>query len=147
MSRLDIQSDSGHNLTRFVEAQETTFETALSEIRAGRKQSHWMWFIFPQIAGLGFSAMSQKYAISSLAEAKAYLEHPILGARLRELMQTALDVNGRTANQIFGSPDDMKLRSSATLFAHVSPKGSVFEQVLDKYFAGKPDDATMKLLH
>jgi uncharacterized protein (DUF1810 family) len=138
--------DDPHNLVRFVEAQKDVYDEALAEIRAGEKQSHWMWFIFPQIAGLGFSAMSVRYAIQNLAEAKAYLEHPILGPRLRECFAAVLWVEGRSAHEIFGSPDDMKLHSSATLFAHVSPKGSVFEHVLEKYFGGKTDDATMKLI-
>jgi uncharacterized protein (DUF1810 family) len=135
-----------HNLSRFVQAQADVYEDALSEIQSGRKQSHWMWYIFPQFAGLGFSATSQRYAIKSPAEAEAYLSHPTLGPRLRECAEAALRVQGRTALAIFGSPDDMKLRSCATLFARVSPHGSVFEQLLDKYFEGEPDSKTLQLL-
>jgi uncharacterized protein (DUF1810 family) len=134
------------DLQRFVAAQEHTYATALEEIRSGRKQSHWMWFVFPQIAGLGFSAMSQRYAITSTEEARAYLEDPVLGPRLREVAQATLDVPGRTALEIFGSPDDMKLRSSATLFAQVSETDSVFHRLLDKYFNGEPDARTLQLL-
>ena len=135
-----------HNLARFVEAQEGVYERALSEIRAGQKHSHWMWFIFPQYDGLGFSEISKRYAIKSLAEAEAYLRHPVLGPRLLECAEAALSVEGRSANEIFGSPDDLKLRSCATLFARVSPPGSVFERVLDRYFDGEPDEKTLQLL-
>ena len=134
------------HLSRFVQAQEGIYERALAEIRGGRKRSHWMWFVFPQYAGLGFSAMSQEYAIKSVAEASAYLNHPVLGPRLVECAQEVLGVEGRTASQIFGSPDDMKLRSSATLFAHVTGAGNVFEQLLQKYFDSQPDPKTMQLL-
>jgi len=134
------------DLNRFLEAQERDFEVALSEIKAGQKRSHWMWYVFPQIDGLGFSAMSRRYAIKSLAEAEAYLAHPILGPRLKEIVETALQIEGRTANQIFGSPDDMKLLSSATLFAAASPPGSVFERLIAKYFDGKRDEKTLRLL-
>lgn len=133
------------DLARFVLAQERDFDTALSEIRAGRKQSHWMWYVFPQFDGLGSSSTSRHYAIKSVQEAEAYLRHPVLGPRLRESAQAVLDLQGRTAAQIFGSPDDLKLRSSATLFAHVSPPASVFHQVLDRYFSGEPDPATLRL--
>jgi uncharacterized protein (DUF1810 family) len=134
-----------YNLNRFVEAQEGVYERALSEIRSGRKRSHWMWFIFPQYAGLGFSEISKRYAIKSLAEAEAYLNHPVLGARLLECAEAALAVEQRSAVDIFGFPDDMKLRSCATLFARVSPSGSIFVQVLDKYFEGEPDERTLQL--
>jgi len=134
------------DLNRFLEAQERDFEVALSEIKAGQKRSHWMWYVFPQIDGLGFSAMSRRYAIKSLAEAEAYLAHPILGPRLKEIVEAALQIEGRTANQIFGSPDDMKLLSSATLFAAASPPGSVFERLIAKYFDGKRDEKTLRLL-
>jgi uncharacterized protein (DUF1810 family) len=133
------------DLDRFVRAQEHDFERALSELRAGRKQSHWMWFIFPQLDGLGMSAMSKRYAIGSLTEAAAYLSHPVLGPRLVACGEAALGAAG-SARDVFGSPDDMKLRSSATLFAQVSPPGSVFERLLEKYFAGQPDAATLRLL-
>lgn len=135
-----------HDLHRFVQAQAGVYEQALAEIRRGRKQSHWIWFVFPQYAGLGFSSTSQFYAIKTLAEAAAYLSHPLLGPRLRDCAAVALGVQGRSAHEVFGSPDDMKLRSSATLFAHVSPAGSVFHQLLDKYFQGEPDGATLRLL-
>jgi uncharacterized protein (DUF1810 family) len=135
-----------HDLRRFVQAQEGVHEQALAEIKSGRKRSHWMWYIFPQIDGLGFSATSRLYAIKSLAEAKAYLEHPVLGPRLVECAEAALAVEGRTAHEIFGSPDDMKLRSCATLFAHVSPQGSVFHRVLVGYFRGLTDEQTLRLL-
>ena len=135
-----------HNLRRFLQAQEGVYEQALAEIRSGTKESHWMWFIFPQFDGLGFSPTSRRYSIKSLAEAKAYLAHPILGRRLTECAEATLNVQGRTAFQIFGSPDDMKLRSSASLFAHVSPAGSAFLQLLDKYSQGVPDDKTLRLI-
>jgi uncharacterized protein (DUF1810 family) len=135
-----------YDLSRFVQAQEDDYEQALSEIGSGRKQSHWMWYVFPQFEGLGFSSMSQRYAIKSIAEATAYLAHPILGPRLVACAEAALRIEGRTAREIFGSPDDMKLRSCATLFAHVSPPGPVFHQLLDKYFQGNRDDKTLELL-
>ena len=134
------------HLSRFVQAQEGIYDRALAEIRGGRKRSHWMWFVFPQYAGLGFSSMSQEYAIKSIKEARAYLNHPVLGPRLVECAQGVLGVEGRTASQIFGSPDDMKLRSSATLFAHVSDAGNLFEEVLQRYFDSQPDARTMQLL-
>ena len=136
----------GFDLDRFVKAQEGVYEEALAEIRGGRKQSHWMWFIFPQIAGLGFSATSQHFAIKSRAEAEAYLADPILGQRLEESVQAVLDVDGRSAVDIFGTVDAMKLLSSATLFAAVSPGGSVFHQVIDRYFGGRADERTKQLL-
>lgn len=135
-----------HDLNRFVRAQEDDYEQALSEIKNGRKRSHWMWYIFPQFAGLGFSATSKRYSIKSIAEAQAYLSHPALGPRLMECAAAALGVQGRTAHDIFGSPDDMKLRSCATLFACVSPAGSVFDQILNKYFQGDRDRQTLDLL-
>ena len=135
-----------YSLDRFIEAQEDAYERALSEIRSGRKRSHWMWYIFPQYDGLGSSATSKRYAIRSLAEAEAYLRHLVLGQRLLECAEAALAVEGRSASEVFGSPDDMKLRSCATLFAYVSPSGSVFERLLDKYFLGERDDKTVHLL-
>jgi uncharacterized protein (DUF1810 family) len=140
------QSDDPHDLDRFVEAQEGVYEQALGEIRAGRKRSHWMWYIFPQFAGLGVSPISIRYAIQSVAEAEDYLRHAVLGPRLKECVEAALDVQGRSAHDIFGSPDDMKLRSCATLFASVLPAGSIFHRLLDKYFEGKPDEATLRLI-
>lgn len=135
-----------HQLSRFVQAQEADYEKALSEIRSGRKRSHWMWYIFPQFDGLGFSSTSKRYSIKSIAEAKAYLAHPVLGPRLIVCAEAVLNVEGRSAHAIFDSPDDMKLRSCATLFASVSPKGSVFERLLDKYFPNGRDSETLRLL-
>jgi uncharacterized protein (DUF1810 family) len=137
--------DVSYDLERFVRAQERTCQTALAEIRSGRKRSHWMWYVFPQIAGLGFSDTSRRYAIRSTAEARAYLAHPLLGPRLIECFEAALSVDGRTAHAIFGSPDDLKFRSCATLFACVAPPGSVFHRVLDKYFDGEDDARTLEL--
>jgi uncharacterized protein (DUF1810 family) len=134
-----------HNLQRFIDAQERDYRSALAEIAAGRKRSHWMWYIFPQYDGLGFSSTSKHYAIKSPAEAAAYLEHPILGPRLRECVDALLAVTDRFAHEIFGPPDDMKLKSSMTLFAHVSLEGSMFEQVLDGYFGGQRDGKTIEL--
>jgi uncharacterized protein (DUF1810 family) len=135
-----------HDLSRFVQAQEYSYDQALAEIRSGRKQSHWMWYVFPQLAGLGFSPTSMRYSIKSLAQAEAYLSHPILGPRLVECCEALLPIEGRSALDVFGSPDDMKLRSCATLFALVSPAGSVFHRVLDKYFQGHRDVQTLRLL-
>ena len=135
-----------YDLNRFVDAQKGDYEQALREIRTGRKRSHWMWYIFPQFAGLGFSSTSQHYAIKSIDEAKAYLAHPILGPRLIECAEAAIGIAGRSANDIFGSPDDMKLRSCATLFAAVSPPGSIFERILDKYYGGAGDTRTIGLM-
>jgi uncharacterized protein (DUF1810 family) len=140
--------DSGDpfDLIRFVAAQQDDYERALAEIRAGRKRSHWMWYIFPQYDGLGFSATSRRYAIRSVAEAQAYLRHPVLGPRLVECAEAVVGVEGKSAHEIFGSPDDLKLRSCATLFARVSPPGSVFERLLWKYFPGGPDEETLRLI-
>lgn len=135
-----------HDLNRFVEAQEHTCDQALSEVRGGRKRSHWMWFVFPQYDGLGFSPTSRRYAIKSVAEAEAYLRHAVLGPRLRESFEAVLGLEGRSASEVFGSPDDMKLRSCATLFACLSPAGSVFERVLEKYYHGRRDEKTLRLL-
>lgn len=135
-----------HDLHRFVQAQEKYYQQALSEVRSGQKRSHWMWYIFPQYDGLGFSSYSKQYSIKSVAEAEAYLAHPILGPRLVECCEAAVGVAGRTATEVFGSPDDMKLRSCVTLFAAVSPAGSVFDNVLVKYFGGMRDDQTLLLM-
>lgn len=135
-----------YDLDRFVQAQQGDYDRALSEVRSGRKRSHWMWYIFPQFDGLGFSPTSKRYAIKSIAEAKAYLNHPLLGPRLIECVEAVLGVEGRSAHEIFGSPDDMKLKSCATLFAYVSPEGSVFDQLLDKFFQGDRDSKTLRLL-
>ena len=135
-----------HDLSRFVHAQEAKYAQALAEIRDGRKRSHWMWYIFPQFDGLGHSSMSKRYSIKSVAEAEAYLRHPALGPRLVECCEAVLKVEGRSAQEVFGSPDDLKLRSCATLFARVSPAGSVFDRLLQKYFDGRPDDQTLRLM-
>jgi uncharacterized protein (DUF1810 family) len=139
-------SGDPYDLGRFVQAQEDDYEHALSEIASGRKRTHWMWYIFPQIDGLALSATSRRYAIKSLDEARAYLDHPILGPRLLECAEAVVGLEGRTAREIFGSPDDLKLRSCATLFASVSPPGSVFDRLLTKYYQGRRDDKTLHLL-
>lgn len=135
-----------YGLQRFIRAQAEIHAQALAEIQAGAKESHWMWFIFPQIAGLGRSSTANFYSIQSLAEAKAYLDHPVLGPRLSECCDALLALSGISASQVFGFPDNLKLRSSMTLFAQVSPPGSVFSQVLDKYFDGEPDPKTVELI-
>jgi len=132
-------------LDRFVQAQNPVYRAVQEELTRGRKQSHWMWFIFPQVAGLGFSAMSQRYAIGSRAEAEAYLAHPVLGPRLIECTRLVLAVEGRTINAILGAPDDAKFRSSMTLFGAVSDE-LVFGQALARYFAGERDGATLEIL-
>jgi uncharacterized protein (DUF1810 family) len=134
------------DLKRFLQAQECVYTQALSEVRDGRKRSHWMWYIFPQYDGLGLSSTSTRYAIKSVAEAEAYLRHPILGPRLVECCEAAISVEGLSATEVFGSPDDMKLRSCATLFASVSSAGSVFERLLDRYFQGARDNTTLRLI-
>jgi len=135
-----------YNLLRFLDAQKSVYDRACSELRRGRKASHWMWFVFPQLKGLGFSETTQRFAISSLAEAEAYLAHPILGPRLIECTELVTAVDGRTVNEIFGYPDDLKFRSCITLFAQVTSENEVFMQALNKYFDGKFDPATLKLL-
>ena len=148
MTDANTPGDAGdpHTLSRFVEAQEEDYDQALAEIRSGRKQSHWMWYIFPQFDGLGFSSTSKRYSIKSIAEAKAYLRHPVLGPRLMECAEAVVRIEGRSALEIFGSPDDAKLRSCATLFAWVSPVGSVFDRLLGKYFHGERDGKTLRLV-
>jgi uncharacterized protein (DUF1810 family) len=133
-------------LQRFVEAQEPVFAEVLAELRAGRKTSHWMWFVFPQIEGLGHSSTARYYAIRSLDEAKAYLAHPVLGPRLRECTVLVNAVRSRTAGDIFGYPDDLKFRSSMTLFAHATPDNQEFLNALWRYFAGEFDQATLARL-
>jgi uncharacterized protein (DUF1810 family) len=137
--------DDPFGLHRFVAAQEPVIDNVRAELGRGRKTSHWMWFVFPQIAGLGASAMSQRYAISSLEEARAYLEHGVLGARLVECVALVLAVEGRTAHEIFGSPDDLKFHSSLTLFAQVSAD-DIFRRALERYFGGRLDRATLDRL-
>ncbi len=135
-----------YDLERFVRAQAPDYARALSELRSGRKRSHWMWYIFPQFRGLGSSAVSQRYAIGSVHEAQAFLRHPVLGPRLRECVAAILAIPDRSATEILGTPDDLKLRSSATLCAHVSPPRSEFETVLKRYWQGESDQATLRLL-
>ena len=133
-------------LERFVQAQAEVYPRALAELKLGRKRSHWMWFIFPQIDGLGHSSTAKFYAIKSQDEARAYLDHPVLGKRLRECAEALLKIEGKSAAEIFGYPDDLKLRSSMTLFASASAADSVFTRVLDQYFEGEPDQMTLELL-
>jgi uncharacterized protein (DUF1810 family) len=135
-----------YHLQRFLDAQERVYHTVLDELRAGRKSSHWIWFIFPQITGLGHSGMAQKFAITSLDEAKAYLQHPILGARLTECTQIVLDVKGRSAEEIFPYPDNLKFRSCLTLFMTATTDNTIFKDALLKYFGRKPDTLTLNLL-
>ena len=135
-----------HDLNRFLLAQQDDYERALAEVKNGRKRTHWMWYIFPQIDGLGFSSLSKRYSIKSLAEARAYLAHPVLGPRLLECAEAVVSIEGRSATEVFGSPDDVKLRSCATLFACVSPPGSVFDRLLGKYYRGLRDAKTLQLL-
>ena len=134
------------NLERFVEAQDDVYDDVLKELRSGQKQSHWMWFIFPQIAGLGYSSMARRYAISSLDEAQAYLSHAVLGTRLRECVEILNGVEGKNIHQIMGSPDDIKLRSCLTLFSKATPDNKVFLDALDKYYSGELDPETLKRL-
>jgi len=134
------------DLKRFLDAQTSDFERALAEIKSGRKQSHWMWYVFPQIAGLGFSPTSKLYAIKDRAEAELYLAHPVLGARLVRISEALMEIEGKTANQIFGSPDDAKLKSSVTLFGSLENAHPVFQRVLDKYFNGEKDTRTLDLI-
>ena len=135
-----------YNLYRFLIAQAHTYNTVLAELQAGRKSSHWIWFIFPQIAGLGHSSTTQQFAITSLDEAKAYLQHPVLGFRLRECTQLVLNVDGRSAEEIFGYPDYLKFRSCMTLFLTAATDNTLFKNALHKYFDGQPDQLTLDIL-
>jgi len=135
-----------NDLERFVGAQADVYDDALAELRAGSKRGHWMWFVFPQIAGLGRTATAQRFAIADLAEARAYLAHPVLGPRLVECAEALLKVTGRTATQILGTPDDLKLRSSMTLFARAADDPAVFRAVLDRYYGGEDDPLTLQRL-
>ena len=135
-----------YNLHRFLTAQAPVYNTVLAELRAGRKSSHWIWFIFPQIAGLGHSSMAQQFAIASLDEAKSYLQHPVLGQRLRECTQLVLNVEGRSADEIFPYPDNLKFRSCMTLFSTATTDNALFKKALFKYFDGKPDEQTLDIL-
>jgi uncharacterized protein (DUF1810 family) len=134
-----------YRLQRFVDAQDRdeTYETAVSELRTGRKMGHWMWFVFPQVEGLGYSQMSRKFAISSLAETQAYLQHPVLGPRLIKCTQILIGIKGKSATEIFGCTDARKLHSSMTLFMIAAPNEPVFREMLAKYFGGSPDQSTI----
>jgi uncharacterized protein (DUF1810 family) len=134
------------DLKRFVDAQDRVYDTVVDELRDGRKRSHWMWFVFPQLRGLGSSPTAERYGISSLDEARAYLRHEVLGPRLRECTRLVNQVRGRSAAEIFGSPDDLKLRSSMTLFARAADDNGDFLALLDKYYGGQQDQLTLKLL-
>lgn len=140
------RTDDPHDLNRFVQAQVDDYEQALSEIKSGQKRSHWMWYIFPQLDGLGTSWTAKRFAIKSLDEAKAYLNHPILGPRLLQCAEAVVRLEGRSATAIFGYPDDLKLRSCATLFACALPPGSVFDRLLAKYYPAGRDGKTLQLL-
>jgi uncharacterized protein (DUF1810 family) len=140
------ESSDPYDLRRFVDAQAGSYAQALSELRSGRKYSHWMWYVFPQYEGLGHSPMARRYSIKSVAEARAYLAHPILGARLVECAEAILAIEGRSAHEIFGSPDDAKLCSSATLFSRVAESRSPFHRVLEKFFDGVGDGRTLELI-
>jgi uncharacterized protein (DUF1810 family) len=135
-----------YNLQRFIEAQDQVYAAVLDELRTGEKRGHWMWYIFPQIKGLGHSAMAQKFAIPSQEEAKAYLEHPVLGSRLRECTRLVVNVEGRSAEQIFYYPDNLKFRSCMTLFMDITGNNHIFQDALLKYFEGKPDQLTLDIL-
>ncbi len=135
-----------HNLQRFITAQEADYPIALAEIKRGKKQSHWMWYIFPQIQGLGYSETSRFYAIKDIPEAEAYLKHPVLGKRLSEICETLLLLTTNNATAIFGNPDDLKLKSSMTLFALVNNAPPVFQKVLDKFFRGTKDPKTLHII-
>jgi uncharacterized protein (DUF1810 family) len=137
---------STYDLQRFVTAQEAIYTTVLHELRGGEKRSHWMWYIFPQIGGLGHSVMAKKYAITSHEEAKAYLQHPVLGSRLRECTGLVVNLTGRSAEEIFAYPDNLKFRSSMTLFSEAITEDSIFHKALLKYFEGMPDPLTLYLL-
>jgi uncharacterized protein (DUF1810 family) len=138
--------DDPFDLERFVQAQQAVYAAVCAELRVGAKRSHWMWFIFPQLRGLGSSPSAQHYGLASLAEARAYLDHPVLGARLRECTRRLLVLEGRSAAEIFGYPDDLKLRSCLTLFERASPQEQLFSEALRKYCRGKPDLRTLELL-
>jgi uncharacterized protein (DUF1810 family) len=137
---------SGADLDKFLEAQDRDYAGALAEIKNGRKYGHWIWYIFPQVVGLGMSSTSTFYGIQNLEQATRYLQHPVLGARLIEISNAMLALEGKTANQILGSPDDLKLRSSMTLFSLVEHADGVFQAVLNKYFNGQPDQKTLEIL-
>ena len=139
--------NDSQDLSRFLDAHRHSYASALQEIRSGRKRSHWMWYIFPQLRGLGRSSTAEYYGIQSLDEAAAFLAHPVLGANLREICSALLALESDNPTEIFGWPDDLKLRSSMTLFAAAAPEDAVFQQVLRKYYGGRPDELTLSLLH
>lgn len=141
------QVEDRFELNRFVTAQEDSYSAALSELKAGQKRSHWMWYVFPQIDGLGQTSMSKRYSIKSLDEAREYLQHPVLGARLKECVEAILGINNRSASEIFGFPDVLKLKSSMTLFEQAAENDSVFSSVLEKYYQGERDQRTLELLN
>jgi uncharacterized protein (DUF1810 family) len=143
---VDPTVNDPYNLQRFVDAQTPMFEQVRAELRQGRKETHWMWFIFPQIKGLGNSPTAIEFAISSREEADAYLKHPVLGLRLRECTRLVNQIEGRSVPQIFGYPDDLKFRSSMTLFANTTCENQIFKDALKKYFAGEPDQLTIERL-
>jgi uncharacterized protein (DUF1810 family) len=146
MSSNENVVDDPHNLGRFLRAQANSYETVISELGRGRKRSHWMWYIFPQYVGLGISPASQCYAIKSMTEVDAYVSHPVLGPRPIECFDAVMRIERRSAREIFGAPDDLKLKSSATLFAHASAPDSIFQRVLEKYFEGERDGRTLSLI-
>lgn len=141
-----MQSDDSFNLKRFLDAQDPVYERVLGELRSGRKTTHWMWFVFPQIEGLGSSPMAQRYAISGREEAAAYAAHPVLGARLRECTTAVNELEGRSAHDVFGSPDDLKFRSCMTLFSRCAAEPRPFRETLEKYFGGREDELTVRKL-
>ena len=142
----DMKPDDPYELNRFLRAQEGVYERALSELKNGQKRTHWMWFIFPQIDGLGYSPMAKRYSIKSLEEARQYLDHPVLGKRLLECTLAVVALKGGSASEIFGYPDDLKFKSSMTLFEKIAGAGTVFSSALDKYCHGKRDVTTLRLL-
>ncbi|KZF11936.1 MAG: DUF1810 domain-containing protein [Rhodococcus sp. (in: high G+C Gram-positive bacteria)] len=137
---------SDYDLQRFVDAQDPVWSAVRSELKEGRKRTHWMWFVFPQLAGLGLSATAQRYALADLTEAQLYVEHEVLGPRLHQAAALVDKVDGRSVAEIFGYPDDLKLHSSITLFAEAAPTDPIFGKILQKYFGGKPDEKTLDLL-
>ncbi len=141
-----MNPDDPYDLDRFLSAQEGVYERALSELKSGRKRTHWMWFIFPQIDGLGYSPTARRYSIKSIEEARQYLDHPVLGKRLLECTEAVLSLGGGSVSEIFGYPDDMKFKSSMTLFEKIAGPGSVFWSALDRYCHGERDDTTLRLL-
>ncbi|MGZ8171764.1 MULTISPECIES: DUF1810 domain-containing protein [Methylobacter] len=141
-----INASNTVDLSRFINAQESVYDSALAELRNGRKRTHWMWYIFPQIDGLGHSATSKHYAIKSIEEARQYLNHPVLGQRLLECAEAVFAIEGRSISEIFGYPDNLKLKSSMTLFAYVAASCSTFARIIDKYFNGEQDALTLQLL-